>query len=108
MSIFTRQDIDDQTVLGVEDDQTYFGILAILLKNRDAPDGFLLQHPDFDEEHERAYYEQYLNELFLGEPAPGFGDILEWEGLWLDAFAPILTSLPVRGQRRPLGWPICR
>jgi hypothetical protein len=73
-------------VLGATE-EAYFTILDLFLKDRDAPDGFLLQHPDFDEPEERAYYEQYLSELFLGSPPPGFDDILEWEGLWLEGFA---------------------
>ncbi len=65
----------------------YLIVLELLLKNTPAPDGFLLQHPDFDEQEERDYYNQYLSDLFMGEPLPGFDDILEWEGLWLTAFA---------------------
>ncbi|MCZ6784432.1 MAG: metallophosphoesterase [Proteobacteria bacterium] len=73
-------------VLGI-DEEAYFLLLGLLFKQTPAPDGFLLQHPDFDEPEERAYYERYLSELFLGDIPEGFEDILEWEGLWLLAFA---------------------
>jgi hypothetical protein len=73
-------------VLGATE-EAYFQILELFLKDRPAPDGFLLQHPDFDEPEEQAYYQQYLDDLFLGNPPPGFDDILEWEGLWLEGFA---------------------
>ena len=68
-------------------ESTYFLLLGAIFKDTPAPDGFLLQHPDFDTEEERAYYEKLLNEMFLGDPPEGFDDIVEWEGMWLIAFA---------------------
>ena len=73
-------------VLGV-DEQTYFNIIFGLLKDGPAPDGFLLQHPDLDEPHEQAYFQQYYDDLFMGDPPEGFEDFLEWENLWLIGFA---------------------
>lgn len=74
-------------VLGVESDAVYFNVVAGLLKDSPAPDDFLLEHPDFDEPEERAYYRQYLKDLFLGDPPDGFGEIAAWENLWLLGFA---------------------
>lgn len=87
-TIFLAWDQRDQIMqlLGI-DEPTYLVLLDALLKNTPAPDGFLLQHPDFDEPEERAYYDRYLSDLFLGSPLPFFSDIAEWEGLWLQAFA---------------------
>ncbi len=87
-TIFLAYDQRDQIidVLGASEED-YFDLLEFFFKSTGAPDGFLLQHPDFDEPEERAYYERYLDELFLGDPPEGFGDILEWEGLWLLGFA---------------------
>jgi hypothetical protein len=74
--------------LGVSEAQ-YLMLLELGFKRSgNIPDDFLLQHPDFDEPEERAYYEQYLSDLFLGNPPPGFDNILDWEGLWMIAFAP--------------------
>jgi len=73
-------------ILGVEE-ATYFALIDGLFKDTDAPDGFLLQHPDFDEKKEQAYYQQYLDELFHGDPPERFSDPVEWEGMWLLAFA---------------------
>jgi hypothetical protein len=75
-------------VIGITEAQ-YLALLEIGFKrDPDIPDDFLLQHPDFDEPEERAYYQQYLNDLFLGNPPPGFDNILDWERLWMIAFAP--------------------
>jgi len=74
-------------VLGIDDDNVYFAALELLVKDSPAPDGFLLDHPDYDEPEERAYYLQYLSDLFLGDIPDGFENILEWENLWLQAFA---------------------
>jgi len=74
-------------VLGV-DERAYLFLLDFVFKRDDAiPDGFLLQHPDLDEPEEQAYFERYLDELFLGNPPPGFDDIHEWENMWMIAFA---------------------
>ncbi len=74
-------------VLGVPV-EVYLGLLGIVFgDDPDVPDGFLLQHPDLDEPEEQAYYQQYLNDLFLGDPPPGFGDLLAWERLWMIGFA---------------------
>ena len=54
---------------------------------RETDKAILVEAPDFDEPEEQAYYQQYLDDLFLGNPPPGFDDILEWEGLWLEGFA---------------------
>jgi hypothetical protein len=92
-------------VIGVTEAQ-YLALLEFGFKRRsEVPDGFLLQHPDFDEPEERAYYEQYLDDLFLGNPPPGFDDILDWEGLWMIAFAADPTD-PFDfgdGERSPQG-----
>ncbi len=70
------------------DEAQYLGLLTLGFKRLDTvPDGWLLAHPDFDTEEERAYYETYLDELFLGNPPPGFESILDWEGLWMIGFA---------------------
>ncbi|GAB5452790.1 MAG: hypothetical protein Hals2KO_31180 [Halioglobus sp.] len=74
-------------VLGIESDEVYFEALNLLLKDTPAPDGFLLEHPDLDDPLEQAYYLQYLNDLFLGDIPDGYENILEWENLWLSAFA---------------------
>ncbi len=74
-------------VLGIESDALYFAALDALLKDSPAPDGFLRSHPDLDEFSEWAYYERYLNDLFLGDIPPGYEDFMEWEALWLAAFA---------------------
>jgi hypothetical protein len=77
-------------VLGVTEGQ-YLLLLEAGFKRWDGengvPDGWLLSHPDFDTPEERAYYEQYLDELFLGNRPPGFESILDWERLWMVAFA---------------------
>lgn len=80
-----REQIKD--FLGIPDDTVYFTLLNALLKQTPAPDGFLLEHPEYDEPEERAYYQQYLEDLFLGDPPEGFEDITEFENLWLTAFA---------------------
>ncbi len=69
-----------------DDDAVYFPLVFGLFKPF-KPDGFLLEHPDFDEPHERAYYETYLSELFHGNIPAGFENIADWENLWLMAFA---------------------
>ncbi|MGH0034954.1 MAG: hypothetical protein ACQGVK_07990 [Myxococcota bacterium] len=87
--IFLSYDQRDQImdVLGV-DEATYFALLQLTFKNNPTiPDGFLKQHPDLDEPHEQAYFERYLDELFLGDPPEGFGDLYEWEQLWMIGFA---------------------
>ncbi|MBW2366595.1 MAG: hypothetical protein JRH15_01780 [Deltaproteobacteria bacterium] len=66
---------------------TYFVLLERLKDVPEAQDGFLYQHPDFDEPDEQAYYNQYLSDLFHGQIPPEVGDIADWEGLWLEAFA---------------------
>lgn len=67
----------------------YLLLIRLVFGDQPAPDGFLLQHPDFDEEAERAYYQQYLEELLSTEEGfpDEFLDITHWEGLWLLAFA---------------------
>jgi len=79
-----RHQVMDVLDVGLEE---YLDLLDLVFKQTPQPDGFLLQHPDFDEPEERAYYERYLDELFLGEPPEGFDDILEWEGMWMIGFA---------------------
>jgi len=74
-------------ILGVNSDAVYLAAISALLKDSPAPDGFLLDHPDFDDPEEQAYYMQYLDDLFLGDIPPGFENILEWELLWLQGFA---------------------
>jgi hypothetical protein len=75
-------------VVGVTEAQ-YLALLEIGFKRDPGiPDDFLMQHPDFDEPEERAYYQQYLEDLFFGNPPPGFGNINDWEKLWMIAFAP--------------------
>ncbi len=74
-------------LLGVDSDAVYLAAISALLKNSPAPDGFLLDHPDYDEPAEQAYYLQYLNDLFHGAIPAGFENIVEWERLWLQAFA---------------------
>lgn len=74
-------------LLGIDSDAVYLAAISALLKNTPAPDGFLLDHPDYDEPAEQAYYLQYLDDLFQGHIPPGFENILEWEALWLQAFA---------------------
>lgn len=73
-------------LLGITDEQ-YFRILGLLKDSRITPEGFLSGHPDLDEPEERAYYQQYLTDLFGGEIEPGFENIAEWERLWLIGFA---------------------
>jgi len=73
-------------LLGITDEQ-YFKILGLLKDAATAPEDFLLSHPDFDEPRERAYYRQYLADLFGGEIEEGFENIAAWERLWLIAFA---------------------
>jgi hypothetical protein len=77
--------------LGISEQQ-YQVLLRVLKDVPAVPDGFLTMHPDFDEPAEQAYYNQYLSDLFLGDIPAGFGDILEWEGLWLQAFAADPTN----------------
>ena len=74
-------------VLDVTDAQ-YFLLLEVGFKDDpNIEDGFLLQHPDLDEPEEQAYYQQYLEDLFLGSPPEGFDDILAFERLWMIGFA---------------------
>jgi len=91
-----RGQIKDFT--GIPNDAIYFALIDGLLKKDgdDANDGFLLQHPDFDEPEERAYYEQYLRDLFMDDFPEGLlddsdgslvDDILTFEKLWLRGFA---------------------
>lgn len=90
--------------IGIEDEEVYFGLIPFVLKDGPAPDGFLLGHPDLDEPEERAYYEQYLLDLFEGDPPPGFDDLLEWEQLWMLAFAASEDPLDFsEGSRSPSG-----
>jgi hypothetical protein len=86
-----RADVMD--VLGT-DEAGYLAFLEAIFGNGPAPDDFLLQHPDFDEPAERAYYQQYLTELFSNEPdvPEQFLDITHWEGLWLIGFARTPTD----------------
>jgi hypothetical protein len=72
--------------LGLTEEE-YFALLESLKDVEAVPDGFLLLHPDYNEPAEQAYYATYLNELFLGNIPDGFDNIVEWEGLWLQAFA---------------------
>ncbi len=88
-TIFLVYEQRDQVidVLGV-DEAVYFGLVDLLFKqNDDVPDEFLKQHPDLDAPEEQAYFDRYLDELFLGDPPEGFGDLHEWENLWVIAFA---------------------
>jgi len=79
-----RDSVADE--LGVSE-EIYLALLDVLFKDTPSPDGFLLQHPDFDTEEERAYYDQLLLDMFGGEIVPGFENILDWEGLWIQGFA---------------------
>lgn len=72
---------------GPATDPAYLAFLQSNLQDTPAPDGFLLAHPDYDEDGERAYYRHYLEDLFQGTIPPGFGDITRFEALWLSAFA---------------------
>ena len=73
---------------GPVDDATYVTFLKALFgRDPNIPDDFLLQHPDLDEPHEQAYFDRYLDELFLGDPPPDFSNIHDWEKLWMQAFA---------------------
>ena len=65
----------------------YFALLESLRDIPEVPNGFLYFHPDFNQPAERAYYNQYLSDLFHGNIPKGFEDIAAWEGLWLQAFA---------------------
>ena len=87
-SIHLAWDQRDQVAdeLGL-DEATYLAVLELLFKDTEAPDDFLLGHPALDTPEERAYYDQLLLDMFHGAPPAGFEDFLEWEGLWLQAFA---------------------
>ncbi len=88
-TIFLAWDQRDQirSVLGISEAE-YLFLLELGFKRSGAiPDGFLRGHPDFDEPEERAYYQQYLDELFLGDPPPGFSNIEDFELLWQIGFA---------------------
>jgi len=75
-------------LLGVSDDVTYIQLVRLILKqNPGIPDDFLDAHPDYDEPHERAYYQTYMEELFHGDVPPDFVDITEWQNLWFFGFA---------------------
>jgi len=75
-------------LLGFPNDETYFAWLDQNLKdNPQVPDGFLAQHPDWDAD----YFNDYLADMFNvsngGTIPAGFDNILEWENLWMLAFA---------------------
>ncbi|MBS3963014.1 MAG: metallophosphoesterase [Methylomonas sp.] len=73
---------------GALSDAAYFAWLDATLKNNPlVPDNFLLQHPDMNEAHEQAYFNAYLSDMFNGNIPTGFDNILEWENLWMFAFA---------------------
>lgn len=92
-----------KALLGFPDDATYLGWLEANLKdNPQIPDGFLTLHPDWDQ----SYFNQYLSDMFNGSIPVGFDNILEWENLWMFAFAadqnnPLDFS---NGYRSPSGW----
>ncbi len=88
-TIYLAWDQRDQVidVLGATEELYLFFLEIAFKRSDDIPDGFLLQHPDFDTPEERAYYEQYLDDLFHGERPPGFENILDWEQLWAVGFA---------------------
>jgi hypothetical protein len=68
-------------------DLAYLIFVEQELKEIDGAPDFLSQHPDYDEPDERAYYDQYLSDLFMGMFPPGFDDITEFQKLWVSAFA---------------------
>lgn len=71
-------------LLGFGSDAEYLGWLDTTLKDNPlVPDGFLTMHPDWN----AAYFDAYLSDMFNGEVPEGFENILEWENLWLAAFA---------------------
>jgi hypothetical protein len=72
--------------LGLTEEE-YFVLLESLKDVKAVPNGFLLLHPDYNEPAEWAYYNKYLSDLFMDDIPEGFDKILEWEGLWLLAFA---------------------
>lgn len=75
-------------ILGIPTDEAYFAFLNANLKDNPlVPDGFLTLHPDWDAQ----YFSDYLADMFDvpngGLIPAGFGNILEWENLWLAGFA---------------------
>jgi hypothetical protein len=78
---------------GPVSDAAYFAWLNATLKDNPlVPDDFLLLHPDLDEAHEQAYFSQYLSDMFNGSIPVGFDNLLEWENLWMLAFAADRTN----------------
>lgn len=89
-------------LLGLPDEASYFAWLDATLKDNPAiPDGFLTLHPDWDGD----YVDAYLADMFNGSIPTGFEDILDWENLWMLAFAAdIRNPLDFRdGVRSPSG-----
>lgn len=85
--VYTGREMVMET-LGIDSEEAYFAFVASVLKdNPTVPDGFLEGHPEWD----AARFGGYLSDLFNvpsgGRIPEGFGDLLEWENLWLRAFA---------------------
>jgi hypothetical protein len=98
---YTQRDLV-KALLGLPNDAAYFAFLNANVKNNPfVPDNFLTMHPDWD----AAYFNGYLSDLFNGNVPAGFGNILEWENLWLLGFAANpLNPIDFRdGPRSPSG-----
>jgi hypothetical protein len=71
---------------GAATDPIYLQFIEDNLKdNPQVPDNFLALHPEWD----ASKWNGYLADMFGGQSniPTGFGNILEWENLWLAAFA---------------------
>lgn len=78
-----------KSLLGFPDDASYFAWLSANLKDNPLiPNGFLALHPEWN----AAAFNQYLSDMFSGAIPSGFENILEWENLWMLAFAADPTN----------------
>ncbi|MEO0974606.1 MAG: metallophosphoesterase, partial [Pseudomonadota bacterium] len=68
-------------------DTLYLLFIERELKEIDGAPDFLASHPDYDEPEERAYYEQYYADLFMGNFPPGYEDFTAFQKFWVEAFA---------------------
>ncbi|QDU71005.1 metallophosphoesterase [Mucisphaera calidilacus] len=82
-----------KALLGFGSDAEYLGFLEANLKDNPLiPDNFLALHPDWDADYFNAYLADMFNVPNGGSIPAGFENILEWENLWMLAFAADPTN----------------